>query len=65
MSKTQRLDKIISNMGYGTRKEIKQLVKQGAVKVNGTIVRDSGMHIDPEGSFISSLQYLGMGTHLS
>jgi 16S rRNA pseudouridine516 synthase len=52
MSKTQRLDKIISNMGYGTRKEIKQLVKQGAVKVNGTIVRDSGMHIDPEGSLV-------------
>jgi 16S rRNA pseudouridine516 synthase len=52
MSKTQRLDKIISNMGYGTRKEIKQLVKQGFVKVNGTIVKDSSIHIDPENSLV-------------
>ncbi len=29
-----RLDKLLSNMGYGTRKEVKQLMKKGAVRVN-------------------------------
>lgn len=49
---TQRLDKILSNSGYGTRKEIKKLVKQGIVSVDGTIVKDSGIHVYPESSII-------------
>lgn len=52
MRETQRVDKILSNFGYGTRKEIKQLVKCGAVKVDGIIVKDSGMHVDPNESSI-------------
>lgn len=35
-------------MGYGTRKEIKKLIKDRAVQVDGSIVQDPGMHIDPE-----------------
>lgn len=49
---TQRVDKILSNFGFGTRKEIKQLVKCGEVKVDGTIIKDSGMHVDPKESLI-------------
>jgi 16S rRNA pseudouridine516 synthase len=49
---TQRLDKILSNSGYGTRKEIKQLVKSGAVKVDGKVAKDSGMHVEPNCSTI-------------
>jgi len=52
MRNTQRLDKILSNSGYGTRKEIKKLVKQGVVKVDGEVVRDSGIHVDPDTSVI-------------
>lgn len=52
MRDTQRLDKVLSNFGYGTRKEIKQIVKQGMVKVDGTIVKDSGMHVSPKESVI-------------
>lgn len=52
MRKTQRLDKILSNHGYGTRKEIKEIVKNGLVKVDGVRVKDSGMHVDPEESTI-------------
>ncbi|MFZ5985845.1 MAG: pseudouridine synthase [Bacillota bacterium] len=52
MRETQRVDKILSNFGYGTRKEIKQLVKCGAVKVDGIIVKDSGIHVDPNESSI-------------
>ncbi len=29
-----RLDKFLSNMGVGTRSEVKQLLKQNAVEVN-------------------------------
>ncbi|AWI07020.1 pseudouridine synthase [Clostridium drakei] len=44
----ERLDKILSNLGYGTRKEIKGLVKQGLVEIDNEVVKDSGMKIDPE-----------------
>lgn len=44
----ERLDKILANMGFGTRKEVKSLVKSGDVTVNGNKVKDSSVHIDPE-----------------
>lgn len=47
MSKTQRLDKVLSNMGYGTRKEVKSAVKKGWVKVDGAITKDFALHVDP------------------
>lgn len=52
MSKTQRLDKVLAHMGYGTRKELKKLVREGVVTVNGDVVTDSSMHIDPEEDII-------------
>ncbi|MCX7920443.1 MAG: rRNA pseudouridine synthase [Clostridia bacterium] len=52
MRATQRLDKVLSNFGYGTRSEIKQIVKQGIVKVDGKTVKDSSMHVDPKNSVI-------------
>lgn len=47
MAKTQRLDKLLSHMGYGTRKEIKGIVKKGWVLVNQNVVKDSSQHVDP------------------
>jgi 16S rRNA pseudouridine516 synthase len=52
MRETQRVDKILSNSGFGTRREIKQLVKSGQVKVDGEVIDDSGMHVDPKKSQI-------------
>lgn len=43
----ERLDKVLSNLGYGTRKEVKALVKDGMIEVDGTIIKDSGVKIDP------------------
>lgn len=43
-----RLDKLLSNMGYGTRKEVRQLLKNGAVRVNDKIEKKSGAHIKTE-----------------
>ncbi|OON44251.1 hypothetical protein BU230_18335, partial [Klebsiella pneumoniae] len=28
-----RLDKLLANMGYGSRKEVKKLLKDGVVKI--------------------------------
>lgn len=47
-----RLDKILSNLGYGSRKEIKILAKGGEVEVDGTVVKDSSAKVDPEKSVI-------------
>jgi 16S rRNA pseudouridine516 synthase len=48
MPKTQRLDKVLSNFGFGSRKDIRLAVRDGAVKVDHLVVCDSGMHVDPE-----------------
>ena len=48
----ERLDKIISNLGYGSRKEIKQLARKGLIEVDGEIIKDSGFSVDPEKSVI-------------
>ncbi|NLZ47953.1 MAG: rRNA pseudouridine synthase [Clostridiales bacterium] len=48
----ERLDKILSNLGYGSRKEIKGIVRKGLVTVDNQVVKDSGMSVDPEKSEI-------------
>ncbi len=48
MGKLQRIDKILSNSGYGTRREMKDVIKNKQVQVNGTIVSDPGLHVDVE-----------------
>lgn len=50
--KVQRLDKIISNLGYGSRKEIKAIARKGLIEIDGIIVKDSSMNVDPEKSVI-------------
>ena len=35
----ERLDKILSNLGYGSRKEIKAVVRKGMVTVDGKVIR--------------------------
>jgi 16S rRNA pseudouridine516 synthase len=47
MKTTMRLDKMLGNLGYGSRSEIKILIRQGAVTVNGKTVKDHGLQIKP------------------
>ncbi|WEK55438.1 MAG: pseudouridine synthase [Candidatus Cohnella colombiensis] len=47
MKSTIRLDKMLGNLGFGTRSEIKLFVRQGAVTVNGAKVKDPGLQVDP------------------
>ncbi|AIY79828.1 pseudouridine synthase family protein [Clostridium botulinum 202F] len=48
----ERLDKIISNLGYGSRKEAKVLARKGLIEVDGKIIKDSSVTIDPEKSIV-------------
>lgn len=41
-----RIDKLLANLGYGSRKEVKQLLKSGAVKVDDCVVKDPKQHVD-------------------
>lgn len=43
-----RLDKLLANMGFGSRKDVKQYLKNGAVKVNDEVVKKPNIHIDTE-----------------
>lgn len=40
-----RLDKLLSNLKYGSRKDIKMLCKKGFVQLNGKIVKDAGIDV--------------------
>ncbi|MFD3448737.1 pseudouridine synthase [Microbacteriaceae bacterium 4G12] len=41
-----RIDKLLANMGYGSRKEVKKMLKDGIVKVDGKPVKDAKQHVD-------------------
>lgn len=40
MSTALRLDRLLANLGYGSRREVTMFIKDGDVSVNGTTVRD-------------------------
>lgn len=42
-----RLDKLLANMGYGSRKEVKQLVKDKVVMIDGVLAKSTSQHVDP------------------
>jgi 16S rRNA pseudouridine516 synthase len=42
---TLRLDRLLANMGYGSRKDIQWLVKSGAVILDGVAVQDASDHV--------------------
>ena len=42
-----RLDKLLANMGYGSRK-VKKLLKDGVVKIDGISVKDAKVHVNVE-----------------
>ena len=65
-----RLDKLLANMGYGSRKEVKALLKQKAVRVDDEIVKDSSLHVDPSkqnvtvfGERVEYIEYIYLMMH--
>lgn len=41
-----RLDRMLSNSGFGTRKEVKYIVKAGRVEIDGIVIKDPSAHVD-------------------
>jgi 16S rRNA pseudouridine516 synthase len=48
-----RIDKMLANLGFGSRKEVKQLLKAGAVLINGNMTKDAKEHIDPNKDIVT------------
>lgn len=48
-----RIDKMLANLGYGSRKEVKQLLKSGAVKVDDVVVKDAKQHVDTTNQMVT------------
>jgi 16S rRNA pseudouridine516 synthase len=43
-----RIDKLLANLGFGSRKDVKKLLKDGAVRINDAVVKDPKEHVDPK-----------------
>lgn len=48
-----RLDKYLADMGVGTRTEVKKMIRQGQIAVNGTVVKLPEMKIDIDNSEVT------------
>lgn len=44
----ERLDKYLCDSGVGTRSQVKPILKAGRVTVDGIVIRDNSMKIDPK-----------------
>ena len=42
---TLRLDRLLANLGYGSRKEVQQMAKAGWIMLDGAPVNDIGQHV--------------------
>ncbi|MGM8365878.1 pseudouridine synthase [Virgibacillus sp. W0181] len=47
-----RLDKVLSNMGYGSRKDVKVMLKKKRVKVDDKVIKDGSTHVEPDSQCI-------------
>lgn len=50
-----RIDKLLANTGFGSRKEVKQLIKEGNVRQNNKIIKTAKAQVDPESDQITVL----------
>lgn len=48
MAKKLRVDKVLSNLGYGSRAELKVYCKKGMVKVNDKLISNPGTQVDTD-----------------
>lgn len=42
----KRLDNVLVNSGYGSRREVQKIIRQKKVKVNGEIINKPSVHVD-------------------
>lgn len=51
-----RVDKMIGNSNLDTRKNIKRNAKKGGLIINGEVIKDSSVHVNPE---VDEVYYMG------
>jgi len=56
MSKKIRVDKLLADMGMGSRKDLKTGIKKGKVRVNGKPIKDPGTKVDVE---VDAVEFMG------
>ena len=44
---------MLANLGYGSRKEVKKLLKDGAVTINERVVKDAKEQVDPNSDTVT------------
>jgi 16S rRNA pseudouridine516 synthase len=44
---------MLANLGYGSRKEVKQLLKSGVVKIDDVVVKDPKQHVDTNNQVVT------------
>ena len=54
----ERVQKVIANNGYCSRRKAEEYIKQGKVKVNGEIVRELGTLVDGTNDLIEVNGYV-------
>lgn len=48
-----RIDRMLANMGFGSRKDVKKMLKSGIVTINGEIVKDGKVQVDPSNDIVT------------
>lgn len=43
----ERLDKVLVHMQVGSRTRLKEMIRRGSVTVDGAVIYDPGLHVDP------------------
>lgn len=43
-----RLDKLLAHTGFGTRKEVKKIIRDGYVQVNDEVIKNSSIKVNPD-----------------
>ncbi|MDX2290024.1 MAG: pseudouridine synthase [Hyphomicrobiaceae bacterium] len=59
MPQRMRLDRLLANMGYGSRKDIAALVKAGRIHLDGAAVKDADAHVPVAPELSARLTILG------
>lgn len=44
---------MLSNMGYGSRKEVKKVLKSGSVRIDEKVIKDGSYQVDPDQSDVT------------
>jgi 16S rRNA pseudouridine516 synthase len=54
-----RLDRLLANLGYGSRREVQGLMARGQVRLDGAILRDPSAHVTPAADLPTRMRVVG------